>query len=626
MSNDSKSFWTKLLDQPYRFFLWLALASLILLLLFALAQMASSGFEFSPGVQSVAVFAVVGLVVAFLIGFFGFVLALIPPMKPVFRWIVRRSAFLAACLITVVALAYAVENWRGKRAWENFKREAASRGESTEMQAVIPPAVPEEQNVASSSLFRPLCNEFDPEWRRLHTGPNGLTNEADRLKLDIGRKSDPWPGNESANWMIGRRSDLKAWQEYYRNPGRTTDAGLPASAELATRYGLTPTTMSNLPAPQVTQEFPVAAQPQTPAADVLLALSKYDTVLNELRAAGMRPSARFPIRYEDGFNALLPHLARMKSLTQFLRLRATAELEAGLTNEAAANVELSLRLVDLVRGEPLLISQLVRIAQLNLTLNPLWEGLADHRWTEAQLASFERRLGSFDFLADYQQAMRGERVLCSSAVIDYVRRLRNADAFGIAMDESGAGPDEMERFLAVVVFQLMPSGWFDQNKVSIGRLHLELLSPAVNLETRQVSPSNVSRLASTLDQRLKDRSPYNWFGGLLLPALANASGRFAQGQASTDLARVACALERYRLAHGEYPETLDVLVPAFLAKLPHDVINGQALKYRRTNDGLFVLYSVGWNEKDDGGTVALNKDKRNSNWKEGDWVWQYPAK
>lgn len=45
----------------------------------------------------------------------------------------------------------------------------------------------------------------------------------------------------------------------------------------------------------------------------------------------------------------------------------------------------------------------------------------------------------------------------------------------------------------------------------------------------------------------------------------------------------------------------DALAPQFIIKLPHDVINGQPLKYRRTDDGSFILYSMGWNEKDDGG-------------------------
>ena len=89
-----------------------------------------------------------------------------------------------------------------------------------------------------------------------------------------------------------------------------------------------------------------------------------------------------------------------------------------------------------------------------------------------------------------------------------------------------------------------------------------------------------------------------------------------------DRARTACALERFRIAHGKYPETLDALTPQFIEKLPHDVINGQPYKYRRTDDGQFILYSVGWNEKDDGGVPGRNLFDLT----QGDWVWDYPAK
>jgi hypothetical protein len=49
-------------------------------------------------------------------------------------------------------------------------------------------------------------------------------------------------------------------------------------------------------------------------------------------------------------------------------------------------------------------------------------------------------------------------------------------------------------------------------------------------------------------------------------------------------------------------------------KLPHDVIGGQPLKYRRTNDGKFLLYSIGWNECDDGGKSSTDREN-------DDWVW-----
>ena len=50
------------------------------------------------------------------------------------------------------------------------------------------------------------------------------------------------------------------------------------------------------------------------------------------------------------------------------------------------------------------------------------------------------------------------------------------------------------------------------------------------------------------------------------------------------------------------------------------VRGGQPLHYRRTVDGDFLLYSVGWNETDDGGITLLDKGGGMDKAK-GDWVW-----
>ena len=122
------------------------------------------------------------------------------------------------------------------------------------------------------------------------------------------------------------------------------------------------------------------------------------------------------------------------------------------------------------------------------------------------------------------------------------------------------------------------------------------------------------------------RTPYNRLFMIIAPAFGKASAKFVQAQAAADLAGLAIALERYRLAHGEFPETLAALEPQFIAKLPHDVMNGQPLKYRRMADGSFILYSVGWNETDDGGEVALSEKGKVPLMDQGDWVWRYPTK
>jgi hypothetical protein len=88
------------------------------------------------------------------------------------------------------------------------------------------------------------------------------------------------------------------------------------------------------------------------------------------------------------------------------------------------------------------------------------------------------------------------------------------------------------------------------------------------------------------------------------------------------MARVAIALERYRLVQGNYPESLEALQPRYIELLPHDAIGGLPLKYHRTDNGQFVLYSIGWNGMDDVGEVDVGSYSNNSiDLKKGDWVW-----
>jgi hypothetical protein len=123
----------------------------------------------------------------------------------------------------------------------------------------------------------------------------------------------------------------------------------------------------------------------------------------------------------------------------------------------------------------------------------------------------------------------------------------------------------------------------------------------------------VSRLSTNSIVSAKSFDPpFHYLSSIALPNTYRAIQIVARNQTALNQAMLVCALERYHRARGDYPATLDALMPDFILKLPHDLITGQPLKYRRTDDGKFLLYSVGWNEKDDDGLP--DKDK-------GDWVW-----
>ena len=154
----------------------------------------------------------------------------------------------------------------------------------------------------------------------------------------------------------------------------------------------------------MTNVFPVLPQPRSPAAEVLLVLSKYDSDIEELRQASRLPSSRFPLDYgtDKPYSISLPHLAGIRKCARVLRLRACAELGLGQTQKALDDVRLSLRLGEAVQTEPFLISQLVRISILNLATQPVWEGLKESKWSEQQLSALEDEFKRPDFVADYR--------------------------------------------------------------------------------------------------------------------------------------------------------------------------------------------------------------------------------
>jgi hypothetical protein len=514
----------------------------------------------------------------------------------------KRFLFVLACLVTFILLFYAEEDWRGKHNWDQFKHDWEARGERLDAASAIPPAVPDDQNLSLAPVFDAVNKLMNEKWRAQHRNPQQGrdgdqrewdTNLVNRLEMPLSENGED-PTNGFGDWRKSTVSDLGAWQQYYR--------------QLAVK----------------TNEFPVPLQPQTPAPDVLLALSPYDAAIEELRVAAQLPDSRFPISYdmEPPAVILLPHLAGLKRSSRVLQLRALAELQNGQSEKALEDVKLILRLSESIRTEPFLISHLVRIAIVNIALQPVWEGLVAHQWSDAQLGGLDGELAKVDLLADYHTAMRGELVLCEIGNIEYLRRYPERTP-----DMSGEGGGDFSSHISGwTIWKAIPNGWFYQNELNCAQPMLEYYLPMADVNQRMVRPGDVRRADSTVTSKLEHRNPYNVFARLVLPALGIAVKKSASGQESVDLARTAVALERYRLVHGSYPESLDALVPQFIAKLPHDIINGQPLHYRQTADGQFVLYSVGWNETDDGGMVVLNKGSSSTvDINRGDWVWSSSA-
>jgi hypothetical protein len=448
-------------------------------------------------------------------------------------------------------------------------------------------------------------------------------------------------------------TNLKGWQEYYRMRFKTNECPHWPSPKSGTNIS----SLEIIPLDM--HEFPTRDEPQSPAADVLLALSRYDVVLAELREAAKHPQSRFPINYrlENPLEIARPHLADLKKCVMVLQLRAIAELEAGQTEQALADVKLILRLAETIRGEPFSISYLVRFNFINQAIQPIWEGLAGQKWSETELKELSQTLSALDFVAEWQACLRAELV-SEIGLVEYLRRNRDGQGYwgriGFIMiisiyprlfeilDSSenftSNLPEPINRSLdslmkclpgeklGRIVMKLPPDGWYELNKVALAKFCQEQLFPIADAEKHLVSGQKAMEASAILDRKRKalNWGPQSVFVYLLIPATSQMAMRFATTQNGVDMATLACALERYRLEHKDYPPELTALEPDFVPAITPDVVNGEPLHYRRTENGRFLLYSVGWNGKDDGGVTGTNQfshfDPRN-----GDWVWQYLA-
>jgi hypothetical protein len=87
---------------------------------------------------------------------------------------------------------------------------------------------------------------------------------------------------------------------------------------------------------------------------------------------------------------------------------------------------------------------------------------------------------------------------------------------------------------------------------------------------------------------------------MLVPALSRAYEEQLKMFARVRAARAGIAVERFRLANGRLPDSLDELPPKWLDTVPTDPFDDKPIRYKKLTQG-FVTYSIGPDLKDDGG-------------------------
>ncbi len=497
-----------------------------------------------------------------------------PTFVRFFRWlfsarILKRLFIAFFSVFGLITIAWQVENWRGRTKWETWKAEWEAKGEKFDLASVVPPEVPDDENFANSVLFEPL---FDVDSSGKPSDQAALDVPKDRFKLERSPRN-------SFGWRHGYRRDFAAWEEALL--GRDSSP----------------------------------AKGATPVDTVLATLEPYAADMATLSNDVRRPHSRFDIRYENGFTAMLPHLSGLKQAASLFSLRASARLAKGDTEGALRDTVTTFRLAESLANEPLLISQLVRVAILQIGVQPFWEGVVDRKWVAAHLTKLRDALQSIELMRGMALAFRGERNMINY----WMDRMRVGEADIASELDMITGESNLPGII-------LPDCLVYQNQFHINRIITENVLMGIDLENSRLVARQFKSLEEEVRMLQEGFPPYHFIAGMLLTAYDRMGIKVSANQAAVDQALIVTALESHRLAKGGYPPSLDALSPEWLATVPGDWFSEEGLVYRLNADATFTLYSIGYNEADDGGENVFGEGRRSPiQFEEGDWPWPSAA-
>ncbi|MEI6377799.1 MAG: hypothetical protein WCO97_11450, partial [bacterium] len=343
---------------------------------------------------------------------------------------------------------------------------------------------------------------------------------------------------------------------------------------------------------------------------ILEALNQTAPVLEEVREALRRPKVEWPIDYSNVLQTPMNYITPCLDVAKMFCGRALAELELGLPDKAAQDTMAILAMAEVVVPPRMLISELVRELNLQMASDVICDGLRRGAWTDSNLSDFSKSFPEENLTVHIADGLRVDRVGVQMWMADLKLSLAALEMINTLNPQ-----DEGSKRFFKLICQLRPAGWAHRDRahhiVAIQQL-IECLSA-----NKGISPNEVDRIETSF------RKPSKWdrfttpLSAITSPVFIGILKKVVYAQTQLESTRTACAVERYRLVNKRLPASLGDLVPAFLPAVPNDPITGRPLLYKPKEDGAFVVYGVGWNQIDDGGSVQPTPPKKPI--EEADW-------
>ena len=312
-------------------------------------------------------------------------------------------------------------------------------------------------------------------------------------------------------------------------------------------------------------------------------ISSHKNLLEKIRVLAKRGR---PVRQIDmsEFPMLdLEHLGQLRACARLLYASALAASKNVNLEKAAEELATCIELSNALAEEPILTSQLVRIAVFSWA----FDGYRDAIVPGTLPADKAQRLIDL-----------ASQSINRDAISDAVR---NEIFFGVESMEQNTGNNILLRLLQPVR---------DWNT----RVYVETwntFAGAAELPSYEARPAFERIATDTENMSIVHYIPRT-LTSLLMPAMTRAHEAQSRLEAQVGLMQLGITLEQHYGEHGSYPSNLDMISSDLDGGLPVDPFSGNSYIYRQQG-GSFLLYSPGANLTDDGGI---------HDYRGGDIVWR----
>ena len=375
---------------------------------------------------------------------------------------------------------------------------------------------------------------------------------------------------------------------------------------------------------------------QKESARRLLETPDFHRYFDLLEEGVARPSCRFPVEDVIGFGAPIQYQERLGTAARLSAARSRLAADRGDMAEALRWVRVALRLGDTVADEPTHVSQFVKGTTGATAVNVMGELLDLTRPSVADIRTLVPLLEREPMNLD--SALKGDMVgFCSSfrtrtdnsllLYALYVEKPQSLRGIWAARGLWILQPVlNCEYARCVAVYSILiplsrePYWRVKSDVIQVDReLAKSRREPHFVAMARIDSGNSASPAPAVEEPRGRWRILRQEVGDLvrgpfehpfLLRQMFTSLGLgsfdyqyfqlHARYSAVLDTARLGLLLRLYKMDNGAYPDALSALVPKYIGQLPPDPFTGKDFIHRREGQG-FIVYSVGVNEKDEGG-------------------------